>query len=268
MSAERRRRLGRRRQRRERARAVYLLPNLITSAALMFGFWSMVLAIHGRFDESALCIVLAGVCDMLDGRIARATNATSQFGVEYDSICDMVSFGVAPAMLMYNWTLIPLGPRAWMIAGLFALCAALRLARFNVQAAKEEDSYFYQGVPSTFAGGMVAATVWFVGLIGIEPPFERPLRLLLTISFAAMALLMVSPIRYPSLKLIKIEGRRAYPTLVAIVLGTTAILLNHELMIFSIGIVYIVAGPILAIYLARRASAEADLATPVETPEP
>ncbi len=218
----------------------------------MLGFWSIVLATHGKFDQAALCIVLAGVADMLDGRIARATQATSRFGAEYDSICDMVSFGVAPALLMYNWTLIPLGPRAWMIAGLFSLCAALRLARFNVSAQQDGDSVFYKGVPSTFAGGMVAATVWFVGWLGIHPPFEPPLRPVLTIAFALLALLMVSPISYPSLKLIRIEGRRAYPTLVAILLGTIAILLNHEVMIFSIGICFIVGGPFIAIWVKRN----------------
>ena len=128
--SERRRR--RRAQTGDRGRVIYLLPNLITSASLLLGFWSIVMSIDHRFERAALFIVLAGICDMFDGYVARATRSTSAFGVEYDSIVDMVSFGIAPALLVYTWVLAPLGNRAWLIAALFALCAALRLARFNV----------------------------------------------------------------------------------------------------------------------------------------
>jgi CDP-diacylglycerol--serine O-phosphatidyltransferase len=245
----RRRRRGRRRS--ERRRAVYLLPNLVTSAALLLGYGSIVASIRGDFERAALFIVLAGIADMLDGRIARATNSTSAFGVQYDSLADLISFGLAPSLLMYNWVLEPLGQRGWLLGALFAMCAALRLARFNVKAA-QGDSAWYQGVPSTFAGGMLAATVWFVTWIGYEPPFGRPVGTLLTTLFAALALLMVSTIPYPSLKLVRIEGRRAYPTLVAVLLLAIALLLNHEWMFFALGLGFIASGP--AIWLYRRAT--------------
>ena len=255
----RRRRRGRRRS--DRRRAVFLLPNLVTSAALLLGYGSIIASIHQDFERAALFIVLAGICDMLDGRIARATNTTSAFGVEYDSLADLISFGLAPSLLMYNWLLEPLGRRGWLLAALFALCAALRLARFNVKAAQGDLSW-YQGVPSTFAGGMIAATVWFVTWIGYAPPFGRPVGTLLTTLFVALALLMVSTLPYPSLKLVRTDGRRAYPTLVAVLLLTIALLLNHEWMFFALGLAFIVSGPLIWVY--RRATRRG---TP-ETPAP
>jgi CDP-diacylglycerol--serine O-phosphatidyltransferase len=259
----RRRRRGRRRS--ERRRAIYLLPNLVTSAALLLGYGAIVESIRGDFERAALYIVLAGICDMLDGRIARAANAVSPFGVQYDSLADLVSFGLAPSLLMYKWVLEPLGRRGWLLAALFALCAALRLARFNVKAA-QGDSSWYQGVPSTFAGGMIAATVWFVSWIGYAPPFDRPVGTLLTLLCASLALLMVSTLPYPSLKLIKVEGRRAYPTLVAIVLLSIALLLNHEWMFFTLGLGFIASGPLLWVY--RRAThSRVPLAAAPEEPQ-
>lgn len=239
---ERRRR--RRGGRRERRRAVYLLPNLITSTGLMLGFWSITLSIRGEFEKAALAIVLAMICDMLDGRVARATHSSSRFGVEFDSLSDLTAFGLAPALLMYNWTLLPLGPRGWLVAGLFALCAALRLARFNARATDVVQKHF-QGIATTFAGGMVAATVWFVEWMGFTPPFHRPLAMVVTTFFALLALLMVSTIPYPSIKGLKIEGKRAYPMLVVVVLALVVVLLNHEVMLFGAGLVYLASGPVL-----------------------
>jgi len=238
---ERRRR--RRGGRRERRRAVYLLPNLITATGLMLGFWSITLSIRGEFDKSGLAILLAMICDMLDGRVARATHSSSRFGVEFDSLSDLTAFGLAPALLMYNWTLLPLGPRGWLVAGLFALCAALRLARFNARVDDPNQKHF-QGIATTFAGGMVAATVWFVGSFDLEPPFPRPLGIALTSFFALLALL-VSTIPYPSVKGIKIEGKRAFPTLVAILVFLVVVLLNHEKMLFALGLAYLISGPVL-----------------------
>jgi CDP-diacylglycerol--serine O-phosphatidyltransferase len=256
---ERRRR--RRGGRRERRRAVYLLPNLITSTGLMLGFWSITLSIRGEFEKAALAIVLAMICDMLDGRVARATHSSSRFGVEFDSLSDLTAFGLAPALLMYNWTLLPLGPRGWLVAGLFALCAALRLARFNARATDVVQKHF-QGIATTFAGGMVAATVWFVEWLGYSPPFEKPLSMTITTFFALLALLMVSTIPYPSIKAVKIEGRRAYPMLVLILLTLVVVLLNHEVMLFGAGIAYLVSGPVL--WWMERKNPKAEPETPGE----
>ncbi|MFI5317460.1 MAG: CDP-diacylglycerol--serine O-phosphatidyltransferase [Myxococcota bacterium] len=235
---------------------MYLLPNLITSTGLMLGFWSITLSIRGEFEKAALAIVLAMICDMLDGRVARATHSSSRFGVEFDSLSDLTAFGLAPALLMYNWTLLPLGPRGWLIAGLFALCAALRLARFNAKVDDPNQKHF-QGIATTFAGGMVAATVWFVGYFEVAPPFPRPLSIAITSFFALLALLMVSTIPYPSVKAIKIEGKSAYPTLVALLLFLVVVLLNHETMLFALGIAYLVSGPVLWWFERRKPRPEA-----------
>jgi CDP-diacylglycerol--serine O-phosphatidyltransferase len=223
---------------------VFLLPNVITAAGMMLGFWSITLSIRGEFEKSALAIVLAMVTDMLDGRVARATHSQSRFGFEFDSLSDLTAFGLAPALLMYNWTLAPLGPRGWLIGGLFALCAALRLARFNARADEPTTKYF-QGIASTFAGGMVAATVWFMHWLEITPPFPRPLGIAVTSFFALLALLMVSTLPYPSLKAVKLEGRRGYSALVGLIVFLVVVLLNHEPMLFGLGILYVLSGPVV-----------------------
>ena len=256
---------GRRRfpvRRRADRRAVYLLPNLITTASLMLGFWSIVQAAHLNFNRAAWGIVLAGICDMLDGRIARATRSTSRFGVEYDSITDMVSFGVAPAFLVYNWVLLPLGPRGWVVASLFAVCAAMRLARFNVQQ-NDEERVRYQGLPSTSAGGMVAVIVWFVSWLGIDTPLPRGVGLGVAVGFVSLALLMVSGVPYPSWKSLPLSGRHAFPTLVALVLGLLLLLLYGEPAFFGIAATYVASGP--ALWLASlRKRHTADAAARVE----
>ncbi len=265
MSARERIRERRRRRARsgDRGRAIYLLPNLITSASLLLGFWSIVMSIDQRFERAALFIVLAGICDIFDGYVARATRSTSPFGVEYDSITDMVSFGIAPALLVYNWVLAPLGHRAWLIGALFALCAALRLARFNVHV---NESDRYHGIPSTAAGAFVAATVWFTGWLGLTPPFSPVLSLVLTIGFAALAVLMVSAVPYPSWKMVQITRRHPFTTLVAVVLGLVAILLHHEPMLFAIGLLFIASGPALW-WIGRRRAPQVIAAEPTESTE-
>jgi CDP-diacylglycerol--serine O-phosphatidyltransferase len=251
--SERRFRMRRRRRpsRRERRRAIFLLPNLITTAAILLGFWSIVQSFHGRFDLAALGIVLAGVCDVLDGRIARATHSTSKFGVEYDSLADMLAYGVSPALLIYLWALVPLGPRGWLIASLFTVCAALRLARFNVVQHVEERTR-YQGLPSTVAGGFVAVAVWFVGWLEIEPPFTRGLSFAIGLACALLALLMVSNVPYLSTKKLPLRGPNAYPVLVAGVLLLIVILMRPEPVLFGLGVTYIASGPLLWLLSWRR----------------
>lgn len=239
-------RLRRRRPRSERRRAVYLLPNLVTTSSMMLGFWSITQSMQGNWDRAAWGIVLAGFADMADGRIARATQSTSKFGVEYDSLADVVSFGIAPAVLIYAWALQPLGQRGWILASLFAICAALRLARFNVQQNVEERNR-YQGLPSTLAGGMTAVVVWFVGWLGYEPPFSSAMGLIITGAFVSLALLMVSSVPYPSSKSLPISGRNAFPTLVGIVLVIVLILLYGDPAFFAIGMTYVLSGPLLGV---------------------
>jgi len=251
---ERFRRRSRSRRQKQR-RAIFLVPNLITTAALMLGFWSITEAIQGRWDRAAWGIILAGVADALDGRVARVTRSTSKFGVEYDSLSDVVSFGLAPALLVYNWALQPLGRRGWVIAALFAVCAALRLARFNVQKHQEESVHF-QGIATTVAGGSVAVMVWFVGWLGLQPPFAAPIGSAITAAFTMLALLMVSSVPYPSWRSLPVSGRAAFPTLVGLVLGIVLLILYNEPAFFAIVCIYLVSGPILWLILLRRRRAE------------
>ena len=198
---------------------------------------------------------MAGVCDALDGRVARVTRSTSKFGVEYDSLSDVISFGLAPAVLVYVWALEPLGPRGWVIASLFAVCAALRLARFNVQKHLEEKVHF-QGIATTVAGGMVAFMVWFVGWLELEPPFEPLVGTAITGGFTALALLMVSSVPYPSWRSLPVTGPAAFPTLVGLVLGIVLLILYGDPAFFAIGCLYLVSGPILWVILLHRKRAQ------------
>ena len=262
---ERRRERRRRRRapRAERRRAIYLLPNLITTAALLLGFWSIISSFHGLYVRASLGIVLAGICDMLDGRIARATRSTSRFGVEYDSLADLIAYGVAPALLIYTWALEPLGPRGWLIASLFTVCAALRLARFNIQQHAEESKR-YQGLPSTFAGGMVAVSVWFVNWTGNGPPFDGRMGLAVALAFAGLALLMVSSVPYLSLKSSRLPGGSAFPVLVALALGAIVTLMRPEPLLFAIGMLYLVSGPALWLFERRRGATRAAASSSVK----
>jgi hypothetical protein len=151
---------------------VYLLPNLITSTGLMLGFWSITLSIRGEFEKAALAIVLAMICDMLDGRVARATHSSSRFGVEFDSLSDLTAFGIAPALLMCNWTLLPLGPRGWLVAGLFALCAALPGALQRARDRRGAEAL--QGIATTFAAAWSRRRSGSWGL-GLLAAVRRPL---------------------------------------------------------------------------------------------
>ena len=230
---------------------IYLLPNLITTTSLMLGFWSITQSMQGNWERAGWGIVVAAIADMMDGRIARATRSTSKFGVEYDSLADLVSFGVAPALLVYNWALAPMGQRGWVIASLFMVCAALRLARFNVQAHVEERDR-YQGLTSTFAGAMVAVSVWFVSWLGVEPPFAPRVGLAITFSFVALALLMVSSIPYLSTKNLPRTARNAFGVLVGSLLGIVVLLLYKDPAFFILGVLYIMSGPLLWLADRRR----------------
>jgi len=245
----------RRRNRPERRRAVYLLPNLITSGSLMLGFYSMTRALSGDYVPAVLAIIAAGILDVVDGRIARATKSTSRFGVEYDSLTDLVSFGIAPALLMYVSVLQHFGKRGWAIGGLFAVCAALRLARFNVQTEVVPRTHNY-GLPSTVAGGMVATTIWFVQDLGLSPASDASLRAALTFEFVALALLMVSGVPYVSWKSLPTAGRNAFTTLLALVVIGILALLNEVPGIFAVGVLYVLSGPALWIWLRLHRAAE------------
>ena len=205
-----------------RQRGVYLLTNLFTTANLFAGFFSIISAVNGKFEIAAITVFVAMVLDSLDGRVARMTNTQSAFGAEYDSLSDMVAFGVAPAMLAYTWALQGLGNVGLAISFIYVACAALRLARFNTQIGTA-DSRFFIGLASPAAAGVVAGMVWAVstlpekGLAGDDLPIL--VVMLFALLVAAAGLLMVSNFKYNSFKKLDLRGRVPFVAILAIVLG-------------------------------------------------
>src|SRR4051812_23112240 len=176
-------------------RKIYIVPNFVTTANMFCGFYSIIASIRSEFSSSAWAIVGAGIFDMLDGRIARLAKATSQFGVEYDSLSDLISFGIAPGILLYQWALEPYDRLGWSAAFLFVTCGALRLARFNVNSGTQPSTYF-QGLPIPMAAGVVSTFIIFNQAVG-WPSFRPNFVLFLTFGLAS---LMVSTIQFPSCK--------------------------------------------------------------------
>src|SRR5476649_2276101 len=179
-----------------RRRGIYWLPNLLTTIALFAGFFSIVQAMNGRFEQAAMAIFVALVFDGLDGRVARMTHTQSAFGAEYDSLSDMVAFGVAPALLAFGWALGDMGKVGWMVAFIYVAGAALRLARFNTQVGKADKRYFI-GLASPAAAGVVAGVVWAFSDYGIQ---GSKMSFLVALLVAAPGMLMVSNIKYTSFK--------------------------------------------------------------------
>ncbi len=251
---ERRLRRARRRRRRreQRRRATALLPQLLTTGNLAAGFYSVTLSFKGDIDRAALAIVFAGLFDALDGRVARLTRSTSRFGMEYDSIADTVSFGVAPAILAYSaGALQELGWTGWVLAFLYTACAALRLARFNVTPGRYAGRF--DGLASPAAAGMVLSAVWFSGFLresGIAFEIPAPIA---GIGIAAVGLLMVSPIPYRSFKDLQLHG--SFGTLVLAVLALVVLLSKPAVTFFLAGVAYVASGPLEAIWRWRTGRA-------------
>ncbi len=230
------------RLRRRMGMHIYVLPNLVTTANMFFGFFAIIQAIKGQYLFASYAIVAAAFFDQLDGRVARITNSTSQFGAEYDSLCDLVSFGIAPALLLYLWSLHPFGRLGWVISFLYAACGALRLARFNVQKNIVEKAYF-QGLPIPMAAGIVASCVLFVEDLELDPVGAVPM-LAMT---ALLAFVMVSNFRYRSFKDLDLRQRLPFSYLVLGVLLLTVVVLRHEIMIFALFLSYALLGAIFGV---------------------
>lgn len=222
-----------------RRQGIFLLPALLTTGNLFCGFFSLLLAVEHRFTEAALAILVAMVMDLLDGRVARLMKATSQFGVEYDSLADVISFCVAPAFLLYAFALQPLGRAAWFGAFLFLVCGALRLARFNVQTASV-DRRFFVGLSTPAAAGVVASIA--ILLEGDEP--SRAVRVAIAVATYVLALLMVSTVPYWSFKEVDFARRRPVETLLVVVLAAMIVATMHEIFLFLVFAGYAVSGPV------------------------
>lgn len=226
-------------------RGIYLLPNLLTTAGLFCGFYAIVAAINGHFVAAAHSILLAGVFDILDGKIARLTHSSSAFGVQYDSLSDLTSFGLAPGLLVYLWGLHEVGRIGWVAAFMYVACAALRLARFNVQTGIQDRRYF-RGLPTPAAAGVLATTVLFYH--EVQNMLGHPLEMGRPVWFVAVAygvaFLMVSNIRYRSFKEIDLRSRYHFKVLLSLVLGGIVIVAAHEITLFALAVSYTASGVI------------------------
>jgi CDP-diacylglycerol--serine O-phosphatidyltransferase len=226
---------------------IYILPNLFTTGNMFFGFFSMVKSLEGDFVMAAYAIVGAAIFDLLDGRVARLTHATSKFGMEYDSLSDLVSFGVAPAILLYLWALKPFDRVGWLACFIYMACGALRLARFNVQVASIEKKYF-QGLPIPMAAGIVATAVMAVQSAQIQP-LRNPFILAMT---ALLGFVMVSNFKYRSFKELDFKHRKPFSMLVVGLCVLVFIALRPEVNLFIAFITYAVIGAIAGVLAPTR----------------
>ncbi len=237
----------------QRRRGIYLLPNLFTTAALFAGFYAIVAAMNNRFEAAAVAVFIAMLLDGIDGRVARLTNTQTDFGAEYDSLADMVSFGMAPALVMYQWALSDLGKLGWLAAFIYTACAALRLARFNTQVGIADKRYF-QGLPSPSAAAIVAGMVW-----SGEEVFDLAGKTVEEVAFVLTimaGLLMVSNIRYHSFKGINFKERVPFVAILLTVLVIVVVSSNPPMMLFGGFLIYAISGPVFTVVYLRRRRAE------------
>ncbi|MFZ5722059.1 MAG: CDP-diacylglycerol--serine O-phosphatidyltransferase [Pseudomonadota bacterium] len=231
-----------------RQKGIYLLPNLFTLAALFFGFSAILAAMHEQWERAAVMIFIAGIMDGLDGRVARMTNTQSAFGAQFDSLSDVIAFGLAPGVVVFAWALNGLGKIGYAIAFIYAACAALRLARFNVQL-ETSDKRFFTGLPSPAAAAAVAGMVWVAAEYGVE--VDRVVMWFAAFITASAALLMVSNVRYYSFKDLH-AGRVPLFVLLIVVLVIAVIQTDPPTALWGVALVYAASGPIGALLLRRE----------------
>lgn len=239
--------------RRVRNKGIYLLPNLFTTAALFSGFYAIIAAMNGRFEPAAIAIFVAALFDGMDGRVARMTNTQSAFGAEYDSLSDMVSFGVAPALVVFTWSLQSLGKIGWICAFIYTVAAAFRLARFNVQLTVVDKRYFI-GLASPLAAAIIASMVW-AGFDNRIAGREQELAIGVAIVTVLSAFLMVSNFRYYSFKELD-RSRVPFAVMLPVVLVLAIINYDLPIGLLAVSIVYALSGPVGTL-LGRRKPAGA-----------
>ena len=237
----------------KRRRGVYLLPNLFTTFGLFAGFYAIISASNGKFTPAAIAIIIAMILDGVDGRVARMTNTQTDFGAEYDSLADMVSFGIAPALVVYEWSLksmMSLGPElaklGWLAAFFYAAMAALRLARFNVQTDTIDKRYF-RGLPSPAAAGLVISFIWVCESLGWAELKGSEVWLYSLIFTIAAGSLMISPIFYNSFKDKNREEKIPFRGAAAIVLVLVLVIINPPVVLFGVFFLYAFSGPVLSV---------------------
>ena len=221
-------------------KGIYLLPNLLTTAGLFSGFFAVVSSMNGKFEAAAVAVFVAMIFDGLDGRVARITNTQSDFGAEYDSMADMVSFGMAPALVAYNWGLSDLGKIGWFAAFIYVAGAALRLARFNTQVGIADKRYF-QGLASPAAAAVVSGFVW----LGVEYDIDgNSIGIIVALITGLSGLLMVSNFKYNSFKEVNWHGKVPFVALLLILLVFIVVATEPALVLFIVFALYAMAGPI------------------------
>jgi CDP-diacylglycerol---serine O-phosphatidyltransferase len=244
--------------RKVRRRGIYLLPNMMTLGALFSGFYAIIAVMSGNFNEAGWAIFIAGILDGLDGRIARLTNTQSAFGAQFDSLSDMVSFGVAPALIMFSWAFEPLGRLGWAASFIYMSCAALRLARFNVQLGTV-DRRFFVGLQSPMAAAVVAFLPWAGYKYGLEvTPLVAYLCAILTVF---IGFLMISNYSYSSFKELQFKGTVPYMVFVFVVIMLVVVAQNPHEVLLTMAVAYALSGPIMWLYKKQSTKA-----TPVEAP--
>lgn len=239
-------------QKEQHNRGIYLLPNLFTTAGLFAGFYAIVAAMRGDFITASIAIFVAMITDGLDGRIARMTNTQTAFGAEYDSLSDMVAFGLAPALVMFIWALADLGKFGWMVAFIYAACGALRLARFNTQIGSADKRYF-QGLPSPAAAACIAGWVW----LGHNNQFDSALIATIAVPLTFLtAILMVSTVRYHSFKELDLRGKVPFMMILGLVLVFAIIATDPPLVLFFAFLIYALSGPVFTLVKLRKHRSE------------
>ncbi len=228
----------------KRRRGIYLLPNLFTTAALFSGFYAIVAGMGWRFEPAVQAIFIAMILDGLDGRVARMTGTQSEFGVQYDSLSDLIAFGLAPSLVVFVWSLSSLGKLGWLAAFIYTAAAALRLARFNTQVEVIDKRYF-QGLPSPTAAALLAGLVW-VG-VNYEIAGADIAWLVLPVTVMVGAL-MVSNIRYTSFKDLDLKGRVPFVTVLVVVLVFVLISLHPPNVLFGLALLYTLSGPVMTLF--------------------
>jgi len=236
-------------------KGVYILPNLFTTGNLFCGFWSIISVFQEHYFYGAVAILLAAIFDVLDGKVARLAGATSKFGIQYDSLADLVSFGIAPAVLAFSWALRPFGRLGWVAAFLFVVCGAVRLARFNVLAAVGDTKYF-KGLPIPAAASMVSLVI-LLYLRLIETGWIKDIVVLGMIF--VLAFLMVSTIRYFSFKELNLARRKPLSIFIFVVLSMIVIVMEPVIVLFGFVLAYVLSGPVGLILAWQKKNAAREL---------
>lgn len=230
-------------------KGVYLLPNLITAGSLFGGFYAIIASLDGNFEHAAIAILISAVLDGLDGRIARLTGSSSKFGVEFDSLSDLVAFGLAPGVLIFTWALRPFGRYGWLAAFLYVVCGALRLARFNVQITTIESKRF-NGLPIPAAAALVCTTVLMFFHMGHGEEMTKHITVLLLVYI--LAFFMISNIKFYSFKELNLSQRTPFRLLVGVIFLLIVIAAQPIVMLFILSLGYAISGPITTIIDRRR----------------